>query len=92
MKRFVTYLYLYDGRIKGNNAGFIKVEINGEKSAVDAAPIVKTGMHDMIQQKLKITISTSLFNALKNLLSMLKMPIMPSYILWCSLFCSLFFS
>ena len=33
MKRFVTYLYLYDGRIKGNNAGFIKVEINGEKSA-----------------------------------------------------------
>lgn len=31
MKRFVTYLYLYDGRIKGNNAGFIKVEINGEK-------------------------------------------------------------
>ena len=27
MKRFVTYLYLYDGRIKGNNAGFIKVEI-----------------------------------------------------------------
>ena len=32
MKRFVTYLYLYDGRIKGNNAGFIKVEINGEKS------------------------------------------------------------
>ena len=33
MKRFVTYLYLYDSRIKGNNAGFIKVEINGEKSA-----------------------------------------------------------
>ena len=33
MKRFVTYLYLYDGRMKGNNAGFIKVEINGEKSA-----------------------------------------------------------
>lgn len=33
MKRFVTYLYLYDGRIKENNAGFIKVEINGEKSA-----------------------------------------------------------
>ena len=33
MKRFVTYLYLYDGRIKGNNAGFIQVEINGEKSA-----------------------------------------------------------
>ena len=34
----------------------------------------------------------TLFNALKNLLSMLKMPIMLSYILWCSLFCSLFFS
>ena len=33
MKRFVTYLYLYDGTIKGNNAGIIKVEINGEKSA-----------------------------------------------------------
>lgn len=31
MKRFVTYLYLYDGRIKENNTGFIKVEINGEK-------------------------------------------------------------
>lgn len=34
MKRFVTYLYLYDGRIKGNNAGFIKVEINGEKKCI----------------------------------------------------------
>ena len=28
MKRFVTYLYLYDGRIKGNNAGFIKVDVS----------------------------------------------------------------
>ena len=36
MKRFVTYLYLYDGRIKGNNAGFIKVEINGEKKCISS--------------------------------------------------------
>lgn len=33
MKRFITYLYSYDGKNKGKNVGFIKVEINGEKSA-----------------------------------------------------------
>ena len=41
MKRFVTYLYLYDGRIKGNNAGFIKVEINGEKSDKKSRKILR---------------------------------------------------
>lgn len=33
VKRFITYLYSYDGKTKGKNVGFIKVEINGEKSA-----------------------------------------------------------
>ena len=33
VKRFITYLYSYDGKNKGKNVGFIKVEINGEKSA-----------------------------------------------------------
>lgn len=33
VKRFITYLYSYDGKTKGKNAGFIKVEINGDKSA-----------------------------------------------------------
>ena len=32
MKRFITYLYSYNGKIKGKNVGFIKVEINGENS------------------------------------------------------------
>lgn len=32
VKRFITYLYSYDGKTKGKNVGFIKVEINGEKS------------------------------------------------------------
>lgn len=33
MKRFITYLYSYNGKSKEKNVGFIKVEINGENSA-----------------------------------------------------------
>lgn len=32
MKRFITYLYLYNGKTKEKNTGFIKVEINGNNS------------------------------------------------------------
>lgn len=35
MKRFVTYIYLYEDKKKGNNAGFAKVEIRGGECQIE---------------------------------------------------------
>ena len=35
MKRFVTYIYLYEDKKKGNNVGFAKVEIRGEECRIE---------------------------------------------------------
>lgn len=35
MKRFVTYIYYYEDRKKGNNVGFARVDIRGEESRVE---------------------------------------------------------
>ena len=35
MKRFVTYIYSYEDRKKGNNVGFAKVDIRGEECRVE---------------------------------------------------------
>lgn len=35
MKRFVTYIYAYEDRKKGNNVGFAKIEIRGEDCRVE---------------------------------------------------------
>lgn len=35
MKRFVTYIYLYEDKKKGSNAGFAKVEIRGEDCRIE---------------------------------------------------------
>lgn len=35
MKRFVTYIYVYDEKKKGNNVGFAKIEIRGEDCRIE---------------------------------------------------------
>lgn len=35
MKRFVTYIYMYEDKKKGNNVGFAKVEIRGEDCRIE---------------------------------------------------------
>lgn len=35
MKRFVTYIYSYEDKKKGNNTGFAKVEIRGEECRIE---------------------------------------------------------
>ena len=35
MKRFVTYIYVYEEKKKGNNVGFAKIEIRGEDCRVE---------------------------------------------------------
>lgn len=35
MKRFVTYIYAYEDRKKGNNIGFAKIEIRGEDCRIE---------------------------------------------------------
>ena len=35
MKRFVTYIYVYENKEKGNNIGFAKIEIRGEECRLE---------------------------------------------------------
>lgn len=35
MKRFVTYIYSYENREKGNNTGFARIEIRGEECRIE---------------------------------------------------------